>query len=372
MARRARNIYKRKDGRWEGRYIKERINGKAKYAAVYARTYTEVKEKLEKAKDELKKKQIPICKAGSVTDMGQKWLAEVSADLKESSIVKYEDLLRCYIYPGLGNTDLSDITNDQLMNFATDLKKNGGKSGQGLSGSTVSEVVSVMAGLRGYALRHGYSVVFTTDCVSIRQQRGDIRVFSIEEEDRLVSWLLSHMDETALGVYTALFTGIRIGELCAMTWDYIDMEAKTMRIGHTMQRIRSNTSDGKKTEVKIFEPKSIHSLRTIPLPNCLIPLFMSYHVPGAYLLTGKKDKFVEPRIMHNRFKKILDSCDIKDASFHACRHSFATRCIELGFDVKSLSEILGHSNVAFTMNRYVHPSMAHKAENMNMLNDLFK
>jgi integrase len=167
-------------------------------------------------------------------------------------------------------------------------KKNGGKSGQGLSGSTVSEVVSVMAGLRGYALRHGYSVVFTTDCVSIRQQRGDIRVFSIEEEDRLVSWLLSHMDETALGVYTALFTGIRIGELCAMTWDYIDMEAKTMRIGHTMQRIRSNTSDGKKTEVKIFEPKSIHSLRTIPLPNCLIPLFMSYHVPGHLCLPEKR------------------------------------------------------------------------------------
>lgn len=372
MARRARNIYKRKDGRWEGRYIKERINGKAKYAAVYAKTYTEVKEKLEKAKKAQKKKQISVCKAGSVTDIGHNWLAEVSVDLKESSIVKYEDLLRCYIYPGLGTTDLSDITNDQLMNFTTDLKKNGGRSAQGLSGSTVSEVISVIAGLRGYALRHGYSVTFSTDCVSIRQKRNDIRFFSIEEEERLVAWLLSHMDETALGVYTALFTGIRIGELCAMTWDYIDMEAKTMRIGRTMQRIRSNTASGKKTEVKIFEPKSAHSLRTIPLPNCLIPLFRSHYVPGAYLLTGKPDKFVEPRIMHNRFKKILDSCDIKDASFHACRHSFATRCIELGFDVKSLSEILGHSNVAFTMNRYVHPSMAHKAENMNMLNDLFK
>ncbi len=111
-----------------------------------------MKELLEKAKDEQKKKQIPVCKAGSVTDLGQKWLTEVSADLKESSIVKHEDLLRCYIYPSLGTTDLSDITNEQMMNFATDLKKNGGKSAQGLSGSSVSEVVSMIAGLRGYAI----------------------------------------------------------------------------------------------------------------------------------------------------------------------------------------------------------------------------
>lgn len=372
MARRARNIYKRKDGRWEGRYIKERINGKAKYGAVYARSYTEVKEKLEKAKQALKARQIPVSKAGSVTDVGQNWLAEVSPDLKESSVIKYEDLLRCYIYPSLGEYELSDITNDQLMDFTTDLKRSGGKSGQGLSCSTVSEVVSVIGGLRGYALRHGHSVFFTTECVTVRQQRGDIRVFSIDEEEHLVFWLQEHMNETSLGVYTALYTGIRIGELCALRWDDIDMISGTVKIGRTMQRIRCNTLSGKKTEVKVFEPKSAHSIRTIPLPDCVKELFRDYRKEEGYLLTGKADKFVEPRIMHNRFKKILSLCNITDASFHACRHTFATRCIELGFDVKSLSEILGHSNVAFTMNRYVHPSMSHKAENMNMLTGLFK
>lgn len=372
MARRARNIYKRKDGRWEGRYIKEHVNGKAKYSSVYARSYTEVKEKLEKVKQELKARQIPVSKAGSVTDVGQNWLSEVSADLKESSVVKYEDLLRCYIYPSFGDYELSEITNDQLMNFTTDLKKNGGRSGQGLSGSTVSEVVSVIAGLRGYALKHGHTVFFSTDCISIRQQRKDIRVFSMDEEDRLISWLQDHMDEISLGVYTALYSGIRIGELCALTWDDVDLTAGTMKIGKTMQRIRCNSASGRKTKVKVFEPKSSQSLRTIPLPDCVKDLFQKYHADNGYLLTGRTDKFVEPRIMHNHFKKILRICDITDASFHACRHTFATRCIELGFDVKSLSEILGHSNVAFTMNRYVHPSMSHKAENMNMLTGLFK
>lgn len=372
MARRARNIYKRKDGRWEGRYIKERIDGKAKYGAVYAKTYTEAREKLEKAKQALKAKQIPVSKAGSITDVGRNWLSEASADLKESSVVKYEDLLRCYIYPILGEYEISDITNDQLISFATDLRKNGGKEGKGLSSSTVSEVVSVIASIRGYALKHGGTVFFTTDCISLRQIRKDIRVFSIEEEERLVAWLLEHMDETSLGVYTALYTGIRIGELCALSWDDIDLESRTMRIGKTMQRIRCNSSSGKKTEVKIFEPKSSHSVRTIPLPDCVKILFEKNYVDGAYLLTGKKDKFIEPRIMHNRFKNILDECGIKDASFHACRHSFATRCIEMDFDIKSLSEILGHSNVAFTMNRYVHPTMSHKAENMNKLTHLFE
>ena len=100
-------------------------------------------------------------------------------------------------------------------------------------------------------------------------------------------------------------------------------------------------------------------------------MLKKYHTPGAFLLTCEQDRFVEPRTMQNRFKRILASCDISDANFHAIRHTFATRCIELGFDVKSLSEILGHASVSITMNRYVHPTMALKSKNMNRLSGLF-
>lgn len=372
MARRGANIYKRKDGRYEGRYVKERIGGKAKYASVYAKTLKEVRFKLDAARQEQKKRQIPIVKAGSVTDVAESWLADASTDLKDSSVVKYEDLLRCYIYPSFGDSDLSDITNEDLMTFARDLREKGGRSGQGLATSTVSEVVTVLGNMRSYALKHGYSVVYTTDCVSMHKTRKDIRVFSVEEEERLVAWLQDHMDEVGLGVYTGLYTGIRIGELCALTWDYIDLGAATMKIGRTMQRIRTNDAGNKKTAVKIFEPKSTNSVRSIPLPDCLVDEMKNHYIPGAFLLTGSSDKFIEPRIMHNRFKKILKECSINDASFHACRHSFATRCVEVGFDVKCLSEILGHSTVAFTLDRYVHPTMTHKAENMNKLSGLFK
>ena len=295
--------------------------------------------------------------------------------IKPSTYASYRQSYDNHVREEFGRQAVKNFNYSDIQAFYSYLMKS-----KGLAMSTIEHIhLQIYSALKlalqdGMILKNPADGAFGDFKRAVGDDERKIRALTMDEQKEFLEYIDGH---PVWGRYHSIFqvmlgTGLRVGELCAMTWDYIDMAAKTMRIGRTMQRIRSNTGGGKKTEVKIFEPKSIHSLRTIPLPNCLIPLFMSYHVPGAYLLTGKTDKYVEPRILHNRFKKILDSCDIRDASFHACRHSFATRCIELGFDVKSLSEILGHSNVAFTMNRYVHPSMAHKAENMNMLNDLFK
>ncbi len=179
------------------------------------------------------------------------------------------------------------------------------------------------------------------------------------------------MDLSALGILLCLFTGIRIGELCAMKWDDINLPEKKMSVSKTMQRIRCRTATDHKTEMRILEPKSTSSIRTIPLPDILIESLEAAYIPGAFLLTGESSCFVESRTMQNRFKRIMGACGIEDTIFHANRHTFATRCFELGFDVKSLSEVLGHASVAITMNRYVHPSMALKRENMNSFSDLF-
>lgn len=168
-----------------------------------------------------------------------------------------------------------------------------------------------------------------------------------------------------------LFTGIRAGELCAIKWDDIDISEKKLSVRKTLQRLRTSKPEGCKTEVKLLEPKSSSSVRDIPLPDALMELLEKFYISGAFLLTGENSRFIEPRTMQNRFKKIIAACGIQDANFHTTRHTFATRCIELGFDVKSLSEILGHANVAITMNRYVHPSMELKRENMNRFSDLF-
>ncbi len=156
-----------------------------------------------------------------------------------------------------------------------------------------------------------------------------------------------------------------------MKWDDISIPEKKMSVSRTMQRLRCTTASDHKTEVKILEPKSISSIRIIPLPDTIMELLEASYIPGAFVLTGKSSHFVEPRTMQNHFKRIITACCIKNANFHATRHTFATRCIELGFDVKSLSEILGHASIAITMNRYVHPSMMLKRENMNRFSGLF-
>lgn len=370
MSRTGENIYKRKDGRWEGRYIRERVDGKAKYGTVYGKSYREVKEKLDIVKEEVKKGEIYTAKKGKMEDIGYQWLSEIAVSLKKSSVNKYEDLLRCYILPEFGECGLSEISNRRLMEFANALLQNGGSKGQGLAAATVAEILSAMNSIRIYAMKKDYAVSFSTECVSLKKEQGDIRVFSLEEEERLLSYLMENMNPRALGILICLFTGIRIGELCAMRWDDINLLEKKMHVTKTMQRLRVDAEESK-TEVRIFEPKSACSVRTIPLPDSIMELLEKYYIPGAFLLTGKGERFVEPRTMQNQFKKVIASCGIQDANFHATRHTFATRCIELGFDVKSLSEILGHASVSITMNRYVHPSMALKRENMNRFSNLF-
>ncbi|MDE6435429.1 MAG: site-specific integrase, partial [Lachnospiraceae bacterium] len=330
-----------------------------------------VKRKLEEAKEKIRKNELTTAKAGKIADIESKWLSEVAVSLKESTVNKYEDILRCYILPEFGESELSKITNQQLINFANSLLLGGGAKGQGLAPSTVAEILSVMNGIRVYAMKRDYTVAFSTECVSLKKNQGDIRVFSLEEEGRLLGYLQENMDLPGLGIMLCLFTGIRLGELCAMKWDDISIQEKKMSVSKSMQRLRCSTVAGHKTEVRILEPKSTSSIRTIPLPDIIMGLLETFYIPGTFLLTGKSSCFVEPRTMQNRFKRIMAACGIEDANFHATRHTFATRCIELGFDVKSLSELLGHASVAITMNRYVHPSMALKRENMNRFSGLF-
>lgn len=327
MPRTGENIYKRKDGRWEGRYIRERINGKAKYGAVYAKTYRDVKKKLEEAKKSLEEKERAPAGVGKVADICFQWLSEAAVTLKGSSVNKYEDILRCYILPEFGETELSDITNQQIIDFANRLLVSGGAKERGLAPGTVAEILSVMNGIRIYAMKRNHMVAFSPDCLSLKREQRDIRVFSLAE--------------------------------------------KKMYVKKTMQRLRIRTPEEKRTEVRILEPKSACSIRTIPLPDVIMGLLERFYAPGAFLLTGESKRFMEPRTIQNHFKRILCDCGIQNANFHTTRHTFATRCIELGFDVKSLSEILGHAGVAITMNRYVHPTMTFKAENMNRFSSLF-
>ena len=370
MPKKSKNIYKRSDGRWEGRYIKSRIEGKAKYASIYGSSYNEVRDKLEKIQSE--QEMTPEKKgAGTVSIVGSAWLAETALQLKKSTVNKYEDLLQKYILPEFGDLELSEITNEQLILFSNKLLSCGGARNQGLSKATVMAVISAMNRLRLYALRRDYAVSFNTECVDVHSEASDIRVFSVEEEASLVEWLMINYDATALSILLSLFTGIRIGELCALTWDDFHFSEGIFCVTKTMQRIRIKDDPMKRSEVRINVPKSECSVRDIPIPENLRKLLLESYEEGAYVTTGSQTEYVEPRTLANRFKSILKQAGIADANFHTTRHTFATRCVEQGFDIKCLSEILGHASVSITLNRYVHPSMKLKSENMKRMAELF-
>lgn len=373
MSRRGENIYRRKDGRWEARYIIfHDENGHAKYRSVYAKTYTDVKKK---RKDELTKLSEmdyeDQAKAGTVESVSRAWIKDCMHKWKESTRCRYLEKLNIYILPYFGKRELSDICTAEVEAFISMLQKEGMPGRAPVGAGTARSVLTVMKQIRLHALKMDQKVRYNPECIIVKAQKADITVFSEAEEKKLVAYLSENTDETDAGFLTCLFTGIRVGELCALNCDNIDLEDGVIRIRATMQRLPDHSGGGKKTKITIDRPKSECSIRDIPINKELLEVLRRFHKPGAFLLTGDKKKFVEPKTMENRFKSILKKCGLKPAGVHTCRHSFSCRCIERGMDPKTLADILGHANVATTLNTYVHSTRKRKEDGVNMLSDLF-
>lgn len=374
MPRKGENIYKRKDGRWEGRYIKSRTDtGKIVYGYVYAKTYREVKLKLQG--NILKHNLQAVVSANSKSDLflvvAYDWFETVKLQTKESTRNKYHNILTNYILPTYKDKTLNDITYDFIESHCNFLLSSGGKKGCGLSPKTVTDVLSVIRSILKFATKKGMYVPCDGNAVHIKCKTKPMRILSKSEQEKLCKYILSEPEPCNIGILVCLFTGLRVGEICALRWEDISFTEQIIHVHNTIQRIQNLSSDELKTKIIITTPKSSCSIRTIPIPDHLKEVLVKYKKSSSgYILTNDEYKFIEPRTMQNRFKKILKLNCIESANFHSIRHTFATRCIELGFDVKSLSEILGHATVNITMNRYVHPSLELKKENMKKLSAL--
>ena len=369
MPRKGENIYKRKDGRWEGRYIKEYdLENKAKYASVYAHSYSEVKNKLIKAKNSCSQPMQDI-KSNTLHFYAVKWLSNIEPQIKRSTFVKYTNIISNHIIPSIGNMKTKNITTDLLKEYAFKKLNSGNISTKkGLSPKTVRDILSVIKLIMNYAEEQGENIFCDFQQINIKSSSVPEQTISKDSQVQLTKYLLKETDYTKLGILLCLYTGIRIGELCAIRYEDISVNERIIKITKTMQRLQTFSDNNEKTEIVITEPKSHSSSREIPIPDFIMDIILTFNFnSNAYILTGKCDKFVEPRTLEYRFKACLKSCGIKDYKFHQLRHRFASQCIELGFDVKSLSEILGHASVNITLNRYVHSSMELKRANMNKL-----
>ena len=300
------------------------------------------------------------------------WLTGKKTSVKFSTYIRYRNLIEHHIDPYFGRFKISQIHQQMIQEYMAYLLQSGrlDQTG-GLSPKTVEDILHILKDVFRFAQSCGVECGCGFDRLAVRKEDKRIRVLSPAEEYALLQVLLDHTDPCKLGVLLAMYSGIRLGELCALQWKDISLKEQVVIIRKTIQRLQKAEKDEyAKTQVFITSPKSFHANRTIPLTDFLVHQMKPFAAgPEAFLLSGSGVP-VEPRTMQNRFHTYLKAGCISSATFHTLRHTFATRCVENGFDIKALSEVLGHSSVKITLDRYVHTSLEQKKRNMKKMDPL--
>jgi len=374
MPRRGENIHRRHDGRWEGRFLDYYTSkGKAHYKSVYDGSYAGVKAKLKSIQAEHTR---PALQNIGIETICFEWLDHKKLLLKESSYSKYYDTICNHIIPFFKHAEINAITLEMLNGFVANLYYHGrvDKLG-GLSAKTIRDIIAVLRQLLKYVKQKQHLERFCFDAFQMpKVQQCESNILSVSEHAKLISYIQSNLTMSNVGVLLALYTGVRLGELCALSWDDIDFELGTLRITKTLQRIKNvDAIISTKTKIVIGQPKSQKSIRTIPIPTFLLALLIQYKPIKSgfcFLLTGTA-KYIEPRTYQTRYATLLKKANLRYVNFHILRHTFASMAIEVGFDMKSLSEILGHSSVRFTLDRYVHSSHAQKRNCMEKMKHFY-
>lgn len=361
MARRGENIYKRKDGRWEGRYKNGvKPDGTAKYSSVYGKSYAEVKAIMSEKRIKPAEKNIPHNL--TVKKLFEIWFDAIKLRVKESTYTSYYIKYEKHILLSFGNLRYDELSSDKLNSFVYEKRRSG------LSDKYISDIIGVIKSACRYASeRFGYADN-SKYLVIAKAKSPEKEILNKTEQTILRDYLSSNPTASNVGILLSMATGIRIGELCALKWSDIDLDKKVITVRHTLQRIK-DIFGSKATKLIITNPKSNSSAREIPIPEFIIPILKRLETVSENFLLSGTEKITEPRTLQYRFKSILKRLNIPYVSFHSLRHQFATDCIALGFDVKTLSEILGHSSVEVTLNRYVHSSFERKAECMKLLSN---
>ena len=287
----------------------------------------------------------------------------IKPQLKRQTFKKYESIVRLHIMPFLGEYELIDLSAIELQKFVGD------RIEKGLKSSTVNAIITVLkmslkAAVETEVVEKQYSDKIRRPKLIQKQ----IECFSIEEQKKIESYIIKTHNLKMYGVVIALYTGLRIGELLSIEWADVDTKRACIRINKTCYDSWCNGRYVKCVDV----PKTLTSIRIIPLPRQIIPFLkeIKEKTHSKYVIIGKTNEGAQVRSYQHSFEILLKRLGISHKGFHALRHTFATRAIECGVDVKTLSEIMGHKNVEITLNRYAHCFMEHKHEMINRLGKL--
>lgn len=364
MARHGENIYKRKDGRYEGRYvIGKTLGGKTRFGYVYARQYSDVRELLlAKKAEQSRSVERPVAKRITLAKWVEYWMEnDLLGSVKESSYQVYRRQIDRHLLPALGKFDLAELTPGVVYEFVRNMQESG------MADSTARGVYRLLAASMRFAQEEG--IISKNPCRKIRVQAAEYveqRVLSREEQKMLQALPEAQEDlPTMLGLYT----GMRLGEICALKWSDIDWERRTIMVRRTAQRVaRAHAGNGGKTFLLIGTPKSRRSQRVLPVPAFLLERLRARMLDEtSEYVFGVSMRAAEPRTIQRRFQRLMERLRITGVHFHTLRHSFATRLLELGVDVKTVSSLLGHSSTKTTLDIYAHSLLDRQRSAMELL-----
>lgn len=355
MARKGENIFYRKDGRWEARYVKQRnAQGKNIYGYVYGKTYYEAKNKRTDAILKINQNIVKIDNNLFKLKV-EDWINKNKFNLKISTLNYYSNIINKHILPIFGDLKVSQISESMIYDFMCSKQKE-------VKESTLKQIMVIFKALLKFA-DINYEIKLP------RTHKKILNVLNENELKKIHNYSISNLNKYTLGILISLNTGLRIGEICALKWENIDFVEKTLTVENTLSRVRvdSGNNGNSKTKLIITSAKTDNSIRIIPLNKVILDCLCKHRntqCNDKFVLTNSS-KVMDTRTFYYNYKKILKKLEMKDYKFHILRHTFATRCCYLGFDIKSLSEVLGHSNVKTTLSIYVHSNLEYKRQFFN-------
>lgn len=295
------------------------------------------------------------------------WLEGVMRDsIRKTSYAAYRGYMNNHVNPAIGEVELSSINPQTIQSLIKSLCE------KKLANRTIRSVMATIKTALDCAMEYGYIDKNPCNKMKLPKPKAvyDIKTFSLEELLRIESTALYGYDDRYFGVLVSLYAGLRIGEICALKYSDIDFESCRLSISRSLKRVLNYESGQKKSSVIEEEPKTVKSKRTIPVPQKLCDMLRKRQKSSnsEYIICMNTGKFCEPRTFQFVYERLLEESDVEYRNHHCCRHTFVTRCLELGGDIKTISELVGHSGVSVTLSVYAHSQMATKERLMDKLN----